>query len=282
MWRLFCGPASHRDDDRLQTVDYLERLPEVQDAVGAALLTLGDGNWKMGEGIQPGKASKLGEGDEGLVIEHYMCKFIATRSLAKRSWLYHLQDDVIATVTSTLSMLSNAQKRPAFGSIFLLNNVAYLVQRLAVAPQTPALSALLPKPATDLLNSNSRTAKAGYFDSNFSPLLQALTDDPKGGGVMGTGRSSTKDKLTKFYDLLEEVTERHRVAKVLEDDVNQREQIEDEVVRLVLPSLQRFMQKNRDKSERARFWFPVLGLTLARSDLQKCKMFFLHAPCDPG
>jgi exocyst complex protein 7 len=159
---------------------------------------------------------------------------------------------VINTVISALSALSNAQKRPAIGSIFLLNNVAYLVQHLVVAPRSPALSALIPKPAFGLLNSNSRTAKAGYFDSNFSPLLQALTDDPKGGGVMGTGRSSTKDKLTKFYDLLEEVAERHRMARVLEDDVDQREQIEDEVVRLILPSLQRFMQKNKDKSEQTR------------------------------
>ena len=30
--------------DAAQTVQYVERLPEVRDAVGAALLTLGDGN----------------------------------------------------------------------------------------------------------------------------------------------------------------------------------------------------------------------------------------------
>ncbi len=57
-----------------QTVKYLDRIPEVQSAAGAALLTLGDGNWKMGEGVQVGKASKLGEGDEHVILEHYVCE----------------------------------------------------------------------------------------------------------------------------------------------------------------------------------------------------------------
>jgi exocyst complex component 7 len=52
----------------------MERLLQVREAVGPALLTLGDGNWKMGEGVQVGRG-KLGEGDEKLIIEHYICKF---------------------------------------------------------------------------------------------------------------------------------------------------------------------------------------------------------------
>ena len=52
----------------------MDRLPEVQSAVGSALLTLGDGNWKMGEGMQVGKGSKLGDGDEQTILEHYLCK----------------------------------------------------------------------------------------------------------------------------------------------------------------------------------------------------------------
>jgi exocyst complex protein 7 len=54
-------------------VQYLDRIPEVQDAAGSALLMLGDGNWKMGEGLQVAKGPKLGDGDEAVVLEHYLC-----------------------------------------------------------------------------------------------------------------------------------------------------------------------------------------------------------------
>lgn len=67
-------------DVTVQTVKYLERLPDVSGAVGTALIALGDGNWKMGEGVMAGmkggaagQQTKLGEGDEGVVIEHYTC-----------------------------------------------------------------------------------------------------------------------------------------------------------------------------------------------------------------
>ena len=52
-------------------------LPAVQEAVGAALLTLGDGNWKMGEGVQVAKGPKLGEGYENTIIEHYFCQYLS-------------------------------------------------------------------------------------------------------------------------------------------------------------------------------------------------------------
>lgn len=54
-------------------MQYCERLPEVKDAVGAALMTLGDGNWRMGEGVQVGKAPKTVDLDEQTVLEHYTC-----------------------------------------------------------------------------------------------------------------------------------------------------------------------------------------------------------------
>ena len=57
-------------------VRYLEAIPAVQDAVGAALVSLGDGNWKMGEGVQVSKGPKLGEGNEAVVLEHYLCPCI--------------------------------------------------------------------------------------------------------------------------------------------------------------------------------------------------------------
>ena len=52
----------------------MQCIPAVQDAVASALLTLGDGNWKMGEGLQVSKGPKLGEGDEGIILEHFLCK----------------------------------------------------------------------------------------------------------------------------------------------------------------------------------------------------------------
>lgn len=54
---------------------YLLAIPSVQEAAGSALLTLGDGNWKMGEGLTVSKGPKLGEGDESVVLEHYLCEF---------------------------------------------------------------------------------------------------------------------------------------------------------------------------------------------------------------
>jgi exocyst complex protein 7 len=50
-------------------------VPEVKAAVGSALLKLGDGNWKMGEGITVPKTARLGEGDEDLILENFICQF---------------------------------------------------------------------------------------------------------------------------------------------------------------------------------------------------------------
>ncbi|KAF4563880.1 hypothetical protein EYR36_003124 [Pleurotus pulmonarius] len=210
----------------VSTVQYLDRLPEVQSAAGSALLKLGDGNWKMGEGVLPtaAKGSKLGEGDETLILEHFVY-------------------DVITTAVNSLTTLSRAQRRPSMGSIFLLNNISYLRQRVILEPQNVGLSDLLSKPTLEAINSNFRTAKAAYFDSNFSPLMQALTDDPKEKG----GKAVTKEKFTRFFDLLEEVVERHKLGKVLEDDEEGRETLADEVVKLVVPSLQRFTSKHKEK-----------------------------------
>ncbi|KAI0784074.1 Cullin repeat-like-containing domain protein [Abortiporus biennis] len=204
-------------DFAISTVEYLERMPEVQSAVGAALQTLGDGNWKMGEGVQVGKAGKTTETNERTLMEHFL-------------------HDVIHLTVTSLQTLSRANKRPSFGSIFLVNNLAYLRTRILVKPKTD-IPSLLSKPTQDLLNSNFRTAKAAYFDSNFSPLMQTLTEDNK-------GKSAAKEKFTRFFDLLDEVAETHKLARVLQDDNEGREQICDEVIKLVVPSLQRFTQRN--------------------------------------
>jgi hypothetical protein len=57
-----------------QTLRYLEQLLEVRDAVGSALMLLGDGNWRMGEGIQAkANQGKPAPGSESILIEHYTC-----------------------------------------------------------------------------------------------------------------------------------------------------------------------------------------------------------------
>lgn len=210
----------------INTVKYMERLPQVQGAAGSALMTLGDGNWKMGEGVQVGKTSKSEDSDETVILEHFVY-------------------DVVTTTVNSLTTLSRTSRRPALGSIFLLNNISYLRHHLLLSPSpsSAVLPTLLSKPTQDILHSSFRTAKAGYFESNFSPLMQVLTDDPKD----KHRPAAAKERFTRFYDLLEEVVERHRLAKVMEDDEEGRETIGDEVVRLVVPALQKFTQKQRDK-----------------------------------
>lgn len=153
-----------------------------------------------------------------------------------------ITDDVVKTLLASLSALSRMQRRPAFGSVFLLNNTAYLCAKL-LRPRAPVLE-ILSRPTQDVIYSNFRTAKAGYFDSNFSPLVQALAEDKE---KPGGGKTVAKEKFTRFFDLLEETKERHQLARVLEDEDEEREMLADEVVKLVVPSFQRFAQKMREK-----------------------------------
>ncbi|KAL5511625.1 EXO70 [Sanghuangporus vaninii] len=225
-------------------VKYMTAIPAVQYAVGSSLLTLGDGNWKMGEGVvQTSKGPKLGEGDESIIIEHY---------------LY----DIVNTTLSTLTALSRTSRRPAIGSIFLLNNVSYFLNSLLdSSSDTAPVEALLAPPARNALQSSFRTAKAGYFEANYSPLLQVLGDGPGSGG---SGKASVKEKFTRFYDVFEEIVERHRAVRVLPDDDRGREALAEEASRLVVPSLQRFIQKNKDFSKN-----PQKYIKLSPEDIEK-------------
>ncbi|KAG2003723.1 hypothetical protein CC2G_004306 [Coprinopsis cinerea AmutBmut pab1-1] len=217
-----------------ETVLYISRIPDVQGAVSAALTALGDGNWKMGEGVQVGMNKQFQEEDESSILEHFL-------------------NDVVSTAITSLTTISRTARRPPFGSVFLLNNISYLRTHLLLAPISRAVPALLSSSTKDLLNSNYRTAKAGYFDANFSPLMQALTDDPKGGG-----KGAAKEKFTRFFDLLDEVIERHRFARVFEEGeegAEDRQALGEEVVMLVVPSLQRFIQKQKDRDFSKSEWF---------------------------
>ncbi|KAF9556789.1 exocyst complex component, exo70 subunit [Agrocybe pediades] len=203
------------------TIAYIERMPQVLSAVESALIALGDGNWKMGEGVQVGKSKDAN--NEG-IVEHFI-------------------HDVITTTIASLTTLARTSRRPPFGSVFLLNNVSFLRQNLVLEPKEEGVLAILSPPTVEAMNSAFRTAKAGYFDTNFSPLMQAITDDPKD----KSNKAAAKEKFTRFFDLFDEIVERHKFAKVLEDDPSARADLGDEVVMLVVPSFQRFTQKQKDK-----------------------------------
>ncbi|KAF8970319.1 exocyst complex component, exo70 subunit [Flammula alnicola] len=227
-------------DFTTSTVTYIERIPQVQSAVESALYALGDGNWKMGEGVQVGMGNK--DDDDSSIVEHFIRKYLLSIEV-RVNVDQELTDDIVTTAISSLTTISRSARRPPFSSVFLLNNVSYLRQHLLVQPRNDSILALLSPLTSEALNSSFRTAKAGYFDLNFSPLMQAITDDPKD----KSNKAAAKEKFTRFFDLLDEVVERHKLAQVLEEDPKGRAEIGEEVVMLVVPSLQRFVQKQKDK-----------------------------------
>ena len=151
--------------------------------------------------------------------------------------------DVVSTTIISLATLSRSQRRAAFGSIFLLNNISYLRTHLLTQPND-GVDALLSSQARELLNSNFRTAKANYMDTNLSPLLAVLAEDKD-----KNKSSVVKEKFTRFFDLLDELVERHAIAAVLPDDSEgeERETICQEVVLLVVPLFRGFIQRNPGK-----------------------------------
>jgi exocyst complex protein 7 len=88
--------------------------------------------------------------------------------------------------------------------------------------------------------------------------VQALAEDPRS----RAGKSEYKERFTRFYDLLDETRERHKLVRVLEDEDTARAELADEVVKLVIPSLQRFMQRTREKEFSKSASFVVLSTWL--------------------
>ncbi|KIK53759.1 hypothetical protein GYMLUDRAFT_49193 [Collybiopsis luxurians FD-317 M1] len=221
-------------DASVEAVQFLNNMQDVIVGSGDILSILGDGNWKMGEGVVV-KKQQVVEINHQTLLEHFVY-------------------DVVITVVNTVSQISKTQRRPPFDSFFLLNNIAYLRKNI-LEPRNDSLIDYLTKPTQDALNSNFRTAKASYLDANFSPLMQALSDDPAKekssvGGFGGGAKAATKEKFTRFYDLLEEVIERHKVAGgVLPDEVDRegREQIGNDVIKFLIPSLKAFTAKQKEK-----------------------------------
>ena len=56
--------------------------------------------------------------------------------------------------------------------------------------------------------------------------------------------------------------ETHEVARLLPDDPDGREGVVDEVVKLVVPSLRRFIQKNKEKEFSKSAWISCFLLSV--------------------
>ena len=65
---------------------------------------------------------------------------------------------------------------------FKHNTTAYLRNNLTASPSA---SQVVSKTTLELLQSNFRMAKAGYYDANFTPLMQAISDVVPVGGQGG-------------------------------------------------------------------------------------------------
>ena len=171
-----------------QAVQYVERIPDAQEAVGAVLLSLGVGNRRMGDGMPITK-----------ILVQVMNKSLSSISCVRPfsslpAFLFSV--DLVSTVYANLSSISKSQKRPFFGSIYL-NNVAHFRMHILLEPRNKNIMPLLSKPTRDAFNSNFRLAKSEYFNSNFMSLLGVLADEPSGG--KSGGKAATKEKFTKFF-----------------------------------------------------------------------------------
>ena len=105
---------------------------------------------------------------------------------------------------------------------------------------------MLSAKSQSLLNATFRSAKATYLESNYTTLISCLSEDKAQSGL-GSSKQGTKEKALRFFDCLEELVERHRFAKVLEEDADARGKLADDVVQLVVPILSSFLNKHREK-----------------------------------
>jgi len=92
---------------------------------------------------------------------------------------------------------------------------------------------------------------------NFTALIQTLSDDRS--DSKSGGKTAAKEKFTRFFDLLDEILERHRMAKVFdssggiqsqedeEEEAEERAGLGNEVTSFVIPTLKRFTQKQKDR-----------------------------------
>jgi exocyst complex protein 7 len=105
---------------------------------------------------------------------------------------------------------------------------------------------MLSAKSQSLINATFRSAKATYIESNYTSLISCLSEDKAQSGL-GNSKQSTKEKALRFFDCLEELIERHRFVKVVEEDIDTREKLADDVVQLVIPVFTSFLNKHREK-----------------------------------
>ena len=103
--------------------------------------------------------------------------------------------------------------------------------------------------------------------------MQAISEDPRD----KSNRSAAKEKFTRFFDLLDEVIERHKLVTVMEDDAKGRDAMRDEVVTVVIPSFQKFTQKQKDKEFSKSMCLPSSPAFLIL-DLNLILLFVLTSP----
>lgn len=109
----------------------------------------------------------------------------------------------------------------------------------------------------DELNKRHRNAKSAYLEI-FSPLVSCLMDAgvehsalKNAIGVGNTEKKDTKDRFGRFNESLEEVEGIHRIARLDRNEMDLRERVKDEVVRMCVPTYTSFVKRhdNFSKSE---------------------------------
>ena len=140
-----------------------------------------------------GRGTRMDEANDSNIIEHFVRKSSAFFTFSYRS--KEVVDDVVITAINILVTLSCTSRRPAFGSIFLLDNISDLRLHLLLQPSDPNLPNFISQPTEKALNSNFRIAKAGYVDPNFSPLMQAILEDPRDKSNRAAAKGSSHDFL---------------------------------------------------------------------------------------
>jgi hypothetical protein len=109
--------------------------------------------------------------------------------------------------------------------------------------------------------------------------MQAISDAPSSSAgntsssltsLGGGGKSGqVKDKFARFYELFEEVVERHRVGRLLDEEGVERERkvVEEEVVGIVVESFRRFCVKaggkGKSESSSSLVWSPFISIFLS-------------------
>lgn len=149
--------------------------------MSSMLITLGDGNWRMGEGMIPGAKARIEESNEPerVILEHFTCKSVLPheRFQAKP---YLLIVDIISALLTTLTTISRFLKRPALTAIFMLNNVSYLRDRVLLAPRSN-IDDLLSAPTQETLNSNFRSSKVSLLLIRIRSIRTQTTEYFSGG-----------------------------------------------------------------------------------------------------